>query len=136
MSPYKKTLNLIKSRINKLDAIEQKLKPDMMKMSKLNMEVIDLKEILLVELEEEGISKVSYAGFDLRLSSREIPTVKDFDALCKYVLKTKKFELFTRALNTTGFKELFKKEDGSWSKKFPAWADIYIKKDVSVKRSK
>ena len=132
---YKQTMTKIRNRLGKLDDFEEQIKPIQAKMSKLNEEISDLKDQLLKELEDEKIDKITYAGFDIRLSSREIPTIKDFDGLCKHAAKTGDWGLFVKRLNTTGFKESYMDEDGNW-KKLPRWADIFIKKDVHIKRSK
>lgn len=133
---YKKTVRMISTRIKKLDELEESIKPTVMKMAKLNQEIADFKAKLLTQLEDEKLDKVTFGGFNLSISSREIPQCKDFDALWAYVAKTKNFGLVTRKLNTTGFKELFQDNDGNWKKKLPKWADFYIKKDVNMKRVK
>lgn len=136
MSEYKKTITLIKNRLIKIENLEEQIKPIGAKITKLNSEVKELEKKLIGQMDDEGIDKVSIGGFDIRKNSREIVTIVNFEELCQYAAKTKNWGLFVKRLNSTGFKEQFQDEDGSWKKSFPKWADTFIQKSISFKRSK
>lgn len=134
---YKQTITKLKRKMKSAEVLTQKIKPEVMKLEKLNKEIKDIKDILLDEMEQENLNKVEYSGILSTVSATEVPIIRKdkYEDFCKYVKRTGKFELFTKRLNTTGFKELFANDDGD-IKAMPAWSDIYINKKVIVKETK
>ncbi len=92
--------------IDKLHEIREERRKIAIKDKELEEDFKDLETKITVRLAAEGAEKASSKTATVSLSHTTVATVKDWDALCKWVKRTGHFQLFQRRISDPSFREL------------------------------
>lgn len=98
------------SMIDKLEAIRERKRQLAEQMKALEAEFDDMEAQVIQRLQLEETDKASGKKATVSISEEVVPTITDFDALCKYVKKTGYFHLFQRRISAPAFRELAEKK--------------------------
>jgi hypothetical protein len=66
----------------------------------------DLESELLVQLEQQGIDRVSNKLCTVSVKKETVPTVEQWDDLYKHIVQTNQFELLQKRMSATAYREL------------------------------
>jgi primosomal protein N'' len=66
----------------------------------------DLESKLLVQLEQQGIDRVSNKLCTVSVKKETVPTVEQWDDLYKHIVQTNQFELLQKRMSATAYREL------------------------------
>lgn len=66
----------------------------------------DLESELLVQLERQGIDRVSNKLCTVSVKKETVPTVEQWDDLYKHIVQTNQFELLQKRMSATAYREL------------------------------
>lgn len=72
----------------------------------------EIEEQIKVRLEAEGMDKATGKKATASIGHVTVATIKDWDALCKYVKKTGYFHLFQRRISDPAFREILELKGG------------------------
>ena len=100
------------------------------KLKEVEGEINTLKEQILAELQESGMSKASGKSLTVSVKSDVVPTVKDWDAFYAFIKKNNYFHLLQRRVSTAAWRELH--EQLSAKKKEVPGTEAFVKVDLSV----
>ena len=107
MATKEPTLGELIDRLDKLRkeyrAIEEKAKP-------IKEQYSELETAIQKRLLEEGTEKATGRLATVSLKRSLVASVKDWDLLTAYVKKTGNFQLFSRSIPATSFRELYERE--------------------------
>jgi hypothetical protein len=120
----------LKAKKMKMEKFETQMKPILVRYERAKKEYDKLKDELILEMDKQKMKSAEVGGMKFRISETTVPTLKDFDAFMNYVTKTKNFDLVTKRINSTSFREHFLK-DGKYD--LPKWAGTFTRKFLSVK---
>jgi len=72
-----------------------------------------IKDMLLLKMKEEGVTVVNDGIVKAVIAESEVPQVKDWDALYKWVARHKAYHMFERRVSVTAWREEIEKRKGT-----------------------
>lgn len=72
----------------------------------LTAQYSSLEELVKTRLAAEGVDKAAGKKASVSITRNTVATIKDWDALCKWVKRTGHFQLFQRRISDPAFREL------------------------------
>lgn len=102
--------NSLGSMIDRLDTIREKKRVLDEQVKELEAQYRDLTGEILERMESEGIPKASGRKATVSRSETLVGQLEDWEALTKYISRTKNFQLFERRISAAAFRELFEKK--------------------------
>lgn len=124
MKPKELTLGVM---IDTLNDLREKKRALNEQIKIIEAQYDELEEQIKVRLEAEGMDKGTGKKASVSISPVVVATVKDWDALCKWVKKTGHFQLFQRRISDPAFRELLE------LKKQPAGLEPFEKKNLNLR---
>jgi hypothetical protein len=124
----------IKRKLKSIDVLETKLTPLQVKKKQLDSELDELKFQLLKLMGEAKEDAFTSSNIQFRVSKLDHYQIADWSAMCKEVKKSGHFELFTKRINSTAFKEIYADDNGAI--KLPKWSKKFTKVDLKLKTLK
>lgn len=96
--------------IDDLDKVREKKRALDEKVKDLEAQYRELSETILKMLEEQDLPKASGKRATVSRSEALVGQLEDWEALTKYISRTKNFQLFERRISAAAFRELFEKK--------------------------
>ena len=100
----------IGSMIDNLDKIRDKKRGLDEQVKDLEAQYRELTEKILDRMATENMSKASGRRATVSRSETIVGQLEDWEALTKYISRTKNFQLFERRISAAAFRELFEKK--------------------------
>lgn len=100
----------IGSMIDNLDKIRDKKRGLDEQVKDLEAQYRELTEKILDRMEKENMPKASGRRATVSRSETIVGQLEDWEALTKYIGRTKNFQLFERRISAAAFRELFEKK--------------------------
>ncbi len=100
----------IGSMIDNLDKIRDKKRGLDEQVKDLEAQYRELTEKILDRMEKENMPKASGRRATVSRSETIVGQLEDWEALTKYIWRTKNFQLFERRISAAAFRELFEKK--------------------------
>lgn len=94
------------SLIDKLNEVREERRQIALRDKELSAEYSGLEELVRTRLAAEGVDKASGKKASVSITRSTVATIKDWDALCKWVKRTGHFQLFQRRISDPAFREL------------------------------
>jgi len=115
--------------INELSEIRQERKELESQVSDLVKRYNELKALVIEELDRIGLDKASGDLASVSISETEVPTVKDWTKLMRFIKRENALYLFERRLSKSGWQELVETRKG---RSLPG-VESYIKRDLNLR---
>lgn len=93
------------SLIDELNTLREKRRKIGEEDKKLELEYKALDEQIRVRLEAEGMDKATGKLATVSITKCVVPTVKNWDLLCKWVKRSNNFQFFQRRISSEAFRE-------------------------------
>ena len=96
-------MSTIGELIDAMSDLDKKVDVYAAKIKKLNQKRALLEKKLMRAFEKQGIDKASGKDMHAMSASRRFPSIKDLNALTKYIKKRNAFDLFQRRINAKAY---------------------------------
>lgn len=100
----------IGTMIDNLDKIRERKRALDEQVKDLETQYRELSEQILARLAEQGLPKASGRRATVSRSETIVGQLEDWEALTKYISRTKNYQLFERRISAAAFRELFEKK--------------------------
>mgnify|MGYP003442148804 CR=1 FL=1 len=100
-------MSTIGTKIDTLHNIREQKRALEKQIEKLGEQAALLESELIDQMDAEGVSKSTGKNASVYIGENVKPTVEDWDAFYKYILRNKYFHLLERRPSVTGCRELF-----------------------------
>jgi len=100
----------IGTMIDNLDKIRERKRALDEQVKDLETQYRELSEQILARLAEQGLPKASGRRATVSRSETLVGQLEDWEALTKYISRTKNYQLFERRISAAAFRELFEKK--------------------------
>lgn len=100
----------IGTMIDNLDKIRERKRTLDEQVKDLESQYRELSEQILERLAEQGLPKASGRRATVSRSETLVGQLEDWEALTKYISRTKNYQLFERRISAAAFRELFEKK--------------------------
>lgn len=104
--PFDQIIADIRTRREVLELIEADLR-------QAKQELAEAEDELLAAMNDQGTRKVESQGLTITISESIVPTVKDWSAFEKFVLRNKALFLLERRVHTTAWREALEERQGT-----------------------
>lgn len=102
---------MLKDNINQLKKIKAKKEDLSKKIKEINQQEEYLEGLIINEMQQEGLTKVTAVGVTCSIKNDVYPKIEDWDNVLSFIIKEKKFALFSKKINTPLWREMLL-EDG------------------------